>query len=236
MIARLALIGLLLATPALAQPGGPPGGPHPGGPPPGAPDDGDGDGRPPPLQIFITPAGEPFRAPLGAPYPVAAWFAGADADHDGVLTRDEFIADSLRFFAVLDVDHDGWIDGFEANDYEKTVAPEILSRAAMMQAEPRRGPRKAGIGSRINRPADDGKPYGLDRSGAGLYGLINEVEPVTGQDSDFNRRIDRKEATAAAKDRFRILDKDGDGKLTLDALPKTPMQKALEDGAAERPD
>lgn len=224
---RLVLIGLLLATPALAQPAGPQG---------GGPDEGDGDGRPPPVQIFISPAGEPFRAPLDAPYPVAAWFGGADANHDGVLTQDEFVADSLRFFAVLDVDHDGWIDGFEANDYEKSVAPEILSRAPMMQAEPRRGPRKAGIGSRINRPGNDGKPYGLDRSGAGLYGLINEVEPVTGQDADFNRRIDRKEAIAAAKDRFRILDKDADGKLTLDTLPKTPLQKVLEERAAERPD
>ncbi|MBI1405084.1 MAG: hypothetical protein GC145_03040 [Caulobacter sp.] len=233
MIARLALIAMLLAAaPALAQPGPPPGGP-PGEPPRAGPGDRDGDGQRPPLQIFISPAGEPFRAPLDAPYPVATWFAGADADHDGVLTRDEFVADSLRFFAVLDVDHDGWIDGFEANDYEKTVAPEILSRSAMLQAEPRRGPRKAAIGSRINRPGNVPGTYGLDRSGAGLYGLINEVEPVTGQDGDFNRRIDRKEATAAAKDRFRILDKDADGKLTLGTLPKTPLQKVLEERAAE---
>ena len=72
------------------------------------------------------------------------------------------------------------------------------------------------------------QPYGLDRSGAGLYGLINEVQPVMGQDSNFDRRIERKEVVAAAADRFRILDKDGDGKLVLNGLPKTPFQKVLE--------
>ena len=29
--------------------------------------------------VFISPAGEPFRAPAGAPYPVAAWFVRANA-------------------------------------------------------------------------------------------------------------------------------------------------------------
>jgi hypothetical protein len=67
------------------------------------------------------------------------------------------------------------------------------------------------------------------RAGAGLYGLLNEIQPVMGQDSDFNRRISKAEATAAAKDRFALLDKDKDGKLVLETLPVTPLQKALED-------
>ncbi len=110
---------------APGAPGGPggPGGPGRarGGPPPGEP----GPQRPR-LQLFISPAGEPFRAPADAPYPVAAWFAGADANHDGALSRDEFVADAARFFAVLDADHDEVIDGFEVSTYEKKIAPEIL--------------------------------------------------------------------------------------------------------------
>jgi len=35
------------------------------------------------------------------------WFDRADSNHDGVLTRDEMIADAGRFFATLDKDHDG---------------------------------------------------------------------------------------------------------------------------------
>ncbi|HUO21546.1 MAG TPA: EF-hand domain-containing protein [Caulobacteraceae bacterium] len=78
-------------------------------------------------EIFLSPAGEPFRAPPGQPYPVAVWFAQADANHDGQITREEFRADFDRFFQVLDENHDGVIDGFEVEDYERKVAPEVLS-------------------------------------------------------------------------------------------------------------
>ena len=52
--------------------------------------------------VFISPAGEPFRAPPDQPYPVADWFNRADADHDAALSRAEFKADSLAFFDRLD--------------------------------------------------------------------------------------------------------------------------------------
>ncbi len=206
MIARLTLAVLLLAAPGLAF------------------------SQPEREQLFISPSGEPFRAPEGQPYPVSAWFAAADANHDGALTRDEFIADALAFHARLDADKDGWLDGFEIGDYEKKVAPEILGR-------PDRGSvGGAGKGASRDRGADGARargavtqPYGQGRSGAGLYGLINEIQPVMGQDSDFNRRIDRKEVTAAARDRFAILDTDKDGKLMLETLPRTPVQRALAD-------
>ena len=222
MIARLALAAALMASPALAQPPGPPGGPPEGGPP----------GQEPPRreQLFISPSGEPFRAPRGQPYPVAAWFARADADHDGALSREEFAADARAFHARLDIDHDGFVDGFEVADYEKNVAPEILSpldrgdeshRAVVTDVG-----RKPFIG--LPRAVDRGVAYGRSRNGAGLYGLINEVQPVMAQDSDLDRRIDIKEVGIAAKDRFSILDRDGDGRLTLATLPKTPFQTILE--------
>ena len=231
MIARLALAAILLAAPAVAptlasaQPPGPPPG---GGPPPG-----EGGDRPRREQIFISPAGEPFRAPLGQPYPVVAWFAQADTNHDGALTREEFTADALAFYARLDADHDGWLDGFEINDYEKKVAPEILGRLERgdvgVGGQGRPPSNKRGADGGRAKGAGPPQPYGLGRSGAGLYGLINEVQPVMGQDSDFNRRVERKEVVAAARDRFAILDKDKDGKLPLDTLPQTPLQRAFEE-------
>jgi hypothetical protein len=191
----------------------------------------------PDLQIFISPAGEPFRQPLDQPYPVAGWFKQADANADGALTRDELVADSLTFFDKLDANKDGTVDGFENSDYEIKVAPEIMSRAAMGVARPNEGNRPLGGRRRPMLPPNDlaqsngvKQTYDQDRAGAGLYGLVNEVQPVMGQDSDFNRRISKAEATAAAKDRFAILDKDKDGKLLLETLPKTPLQRALEDG------
>jgi hypothetical protein len=219
MIARLALLAALAASPALAQPGAQP------GPPP------ESDDRPPPRreQLFISPAGEPFRAPRGQPYPVAVWFTRADTNGDGELSRDEFVADALAFNAALDTDKDGFIDGFEIADYEMKVAPEILSPLDRGDEGP--GAVVTDIGRRpfIGRAkVVERGAYGVHRNGAGLYGLINEVQPVAAQDSDLDRRIAVKEVGIAARDRFAILDKDRDGKLTLATLPRTPYQTILE--------
>lgn len=76
--------------------------------------------------LFISPAGQPFRARRGELYPVAAWFAAANTSHDGRLTRAEVLADATAFFQVLDADHDGVVDGFEVSLYERQIAPEIV--------------------------------------------------------------------------------------------------------------
>ena len=85
------------------------------------------EGEGPRAATFLSPAGEPFHAAPGQPYPVAVWFAQADANHDGHITREEFRADFERFFHVLDANGDGVIDGTEVDEYEHKIAPEILS-------------------------------------------------------------------------------------------------------------
>jgi hypothetical protein len=75
--------------------------------------------------LFISPSGEPFRAGPGEPYPVAAWFAKADANHDGQLDKAEFVADATRFFDRLDRNGDGDIDSDELHAYEHDMVPEI---------------------------------------------------------------------------------------------------------------
>jgi hypothetical protein len=202
---------------------------------------GDEDGgapRPPHRQLFISPAGEPFRAEPGAPYPVAAWFAGADANHDGALSRDEFVADAARFFAVVDADHNGVIDGFEVSAYETQIAPEILQgfrgggqAAGGPPSEEHAGRRGGGGGvPGGGRPGGGGgrgggrDPMGGMLQGATPYSLLAEPQPVMGADGDFDRRITRDEAVRAAKSRFALLDTDGDGRLRLADLPRTPAQ------------
>ncbi|MCK5910426.1 MAG: hypothetical protein KAG62_10800 [Caulobacter sp.] len=218
------------------------------GPPRGGPGAEDGDFGPPdrggpgPMggqQLFISPAGEPFRAPPGQPYPVAAWFSATDSNHDGAVSRDEFIADALRFFAVVDADHNGVIDGFEVSAYETRIAPEIIGGAAPSM---RRGPMGQGPGG--EGPPGGGRARGGDSpggrrgggvganvlQGAALYSLIAEPEPVMGADADFDRRISKDEAAKAAKTRFALLDRDKDGALKLEELPKTPAQLRAEGG------
>jgi len=215
------LAALLLSSVAHAASGGEDE-PKPGrgfGPPPREGGE-HGPGRPRP-QLFISPAGEPFRAAAEAPYPVAAWFAGADANHDGALSRDEFVADAGRFFIVLDTDKDGVIDGFEVSAYERNIAPEILLGVSMPPGGGRGGPPGGGDGP----PRKRGGLVGGALQGATPYALLAEPQPVMGADADFNRRISRDEAVKAAKSRFALLDTDKDALLRVEELPATPVQQ-----------
>jgi hypothetical protein len=231
MIAKavLSLLALSLAAPAMAQSEAIPASRAPeteqASPPkiepikeipgPRSRDDDDERAPPPKEQLFISPAGEPFRAPLGGTYPMAAWFARADANHDGSLTAAEFAADHIVFFERLDASKDGVIDAFESDEYERAIAPEVaaeLRPGRMRQAR-----------SLFSRP----KPQGSVAQGATIYGLVNEPLPVRAADANFDFRISRAEAAAAAERRFALLDLDKDGRLTLAELPPTRAQVRL---------
>jgi hypothetical protein len=165
-------------------------------------------------QLFISPMGEPFRAADDKPYPSAAWFAGADTNKDGVISRAEFRADALRFFKTLDVNNDGRLTEDEIVRYEKQIAPEIVAStfdtSSTQAVEDSQGRKQ---------------PITLYNSqGATFYGLINSPEPVRSADGDFNGKITQDEWMAAADRRFRLLvGEDGDG-LKLSQLPKTQQQ------------
>lgn len=190
------------------------------------------------LNVFLSPSGEPFRGGRDEPYVAGVWFARADADHDGRLTPAEFRADALRFFRVLDVDHDGVIDGFEVQAYEQTVAPEIQPRIGGLRGgegtdETLFSDRDRGAGRGGRRGGGAARPqrqYAGDRrpEGASLFGVLNEPEPVTAADADLDGRVTLAEWTARTDRRFALLDTAGRGYLTLAGLPKTEAQGILE--------
>jgi hypothetical protein len=175
--------------------------------------------------LFLSPAGKPFHADPGQPYPVGAWFAEADANHDGKLTKDEFRADFAAFFKQLDENQDGVIDGVELQRYEQVIAPEVLPRLAQVQGgyPGERGERGA---RQLAEPprARGGAAY----DGAPAYSLLNVSEPVANADQDFDGKISLEEFLRAADRRFDQLDKAKNGYLTLDTLPQTPEQVAVE--------
>lgn len=206
-------VGAALFTAACA------GGPREG-PPPGFGDDEPGEGpRPPRAQLFISPAGQPFRAPGGQPYPVADWFAKADADRDGRLTRGEFRADADAWFTVLDANADGQISMPEVSRWEEQLVPE-MSRVGvgMAPADPRRRG-GGGVNTRLQ--------------GAAAYSLINEPHPIRGADADFSFSVSRAEWRAASDRRFALLDVDADGAILAADLRPTPVQ-TMRAGDGER--
>ena len=198
---------VLLATPAFAQP---------------APAEG----------LFISPAGEPFRAQPGEAYPLPRWFGGADADHDGALSPAEFDADALRFFDVVDLNHDGKLTNLEVQNYEDKIAPEIVRKIPLLSD---RNPAIRSDAMKAMPARDEGKVRLRPPSeGAGFYALLNEPEPVTGADADFNTIITRAEWSAAAKRRFGRLDKNADRALRLDELPTPPVAQRAQPATPPR--
>lgn len=194
------LICMLMATPAVAKPKLPPC-------PPKQP------------QLFISLMGEPFRAGPDDAYPVALWFARADADADGRLTRAEFVADAERFYRTLDVDADGEITPEEVIRYERDIAPEIRLYS--------RGPRPGDAPRAKKRKRSKDAPAYGQPIGAGRWGLLNTPQPVISADADFNRGITLDEFRAAASERFTAIDTTKSGALTLAGLPLTPAQVAM---------
>lgn len=161
-------------------------------------------------RIFISPMGEPFRGSESAPDPERAWFDGADADHDGTVTRAEFQKDASRFFATLDQGRDGEIDPGDIDRYESVVAPEVRSGEGPGIVAPASG--DGGSGGKA--PA-----YDTGRLGAARFSYFSLPEPVTAADRNFNRGIDAAEFAYAAEQRFKALDKNGDGRLAWSELP-----------------
>ena len=62
-------------------------------------------------RMVFSPNGEPLTGgPLGHPgcgEAMDRWFGRVDANHDGRIDRDEFLADARAQFARMDLDHDG---------------------------------------------------------------------------------------------------------------------------------
>jgi hypothetical protein len=113
----------------------------------------------------------------------------------------------------------------ELQRYEQQVAPEVLPRLAQVQGG-YPGERGAGGDKRLAEPPR--RRGGPDYDGAPAYSLLNVSEPVAAADADFDGRITLQEFQATADRRFDQLDKDRNGYLTLDTLPQTPEQIAVE--------
>ncbi|HEY0053642.1 MAG TPA: hypothetical protein VGB49_09535 [Caulobacteraceae bacterium] len=201
-------------------------------------------------QLFVSPAGEPFRARGDEPYPSAVWFAQADADHDGAIVPAEMTADAQRAFLLYDVDRDGRINGAEVQRYESEIVPEMLGHpylgppasrgpsvqppappvrlnAGQMPGQGRgggtsdRGPTNA----QINRATRQPRPTANGLSGAGPFSFLNVAQPLRAADLDLSRSTTAEEFVTAAQRWFVRLDANADGRLLFEELPQTPVQR-----------
>jgi hypothetical protein len=176
--------------------------------------------------IFFSPSGEPYRGADADDYAVAAWFAKADANHDGTLSKEEFRADANRFFAVVDVSHDGKVDAAEVKNYEEKIAPEVLARSfdtADVRGSSGRKDIQPHNDTRLGNTSTTASE-GQNRQGAGFFSFLDEPEPISAADIDFNNKVTKEEWLAATNRRFSRLDPEATGGVKLADLPKTPIQ------------
>ena len=75
--------------------------------------------------------------------------------------------------------------------------------------------------------------YQKQTIGASQYGLIDEPQPIRAADANLDFRVKIDEWINASNQRFTILDRNGDGFITMDELPKTPAQFASEAPASD---
>jgi hypothetical protein len=167
----------------------------------------------PQIIVFISPMGEPFRRAQGPGEPIDRWFQGADGDHDGALTVTEFQADALRFFATLDVNHDSEIAPDEIIRYETEVAPEVQSGMRVTYTVGRDGRQRRPR----QRPGEG--PFGM-----GSQALLNIPQPVISADADFKRGVSPAEFRHTAGQRFLLVDRNRDGRITREELNPPPEE------------
>jgi hypothetical protein len=164
--------------------------------------------------LFISPPGQPYTAPGPDSYPIVLWFNRLDSNSDGKLDINEFRADALFFFRLLDRNGDGIVDSAEVTFYEQHIVPEVL------QAPIAGNGLDDAAGSsllRLDRLAFD--------QGAAPYGLFGEPEPVRSADRKFNYRITLQEFLDQSDRHFHLLDKKNQGFVTLADLPKTESEQ-----------
>jgi hypothetical protein len=184
--------------------------------------------------LFISPMGEPFRAAQSGQHGIDLWFAAADTDHDGKISRAEFIAEAMGFFVALDANKDDTATSAESTSLWQHQSPEVLGLIDMSPPIPDEPTTSEHDSASHHDSAHRGDAYDTagagragesgihhtipvdNRTGPARYGLLNDAEPVMSCDTNFDRRVTREEFQACADRRFTQIDLNGDGFFTPD--------------------
>ena len=176
--------------------------------------------------VYVSVMGEPFRATEEQKDPFQRWFAQADENQDGFITRIELQNDADYFFAALDKNDDKVIDGDEMDHYEERVAPSTV-RAV--------GSNLGGYARYTPKGPEPGRPNEIPiklegmaesksrikKTGSSPTVYANVPQPVAMADANLDRRVTLIEFRGTAGKRFSRYDVDHDGRLSPKELKAT---------------
>lgn len=157
-------------------------------------------------RYFLSPMGELFRSGGNDRSPHEAWFVAADLDASGYLDLREMQQDALRFFRLLDADGSGEIGTDEITRYQTEMVPGAVGRQAF-----------GGNGGRAGEDRSGNRSMRVRQGGGSVGGgMTSSAHPIATADRNADGRITREEFLLAAEERWRNLDANKDGRLTLD--------------------
>ncbi|NBB50530.1 calcium-binding protein [Rhizobium sp. CRIBSB] len=167
-----------------------------------------------------------------------------DIDKDGKISKEEANAAGTALFASIDADKDGVLTPGEMRQHREAMREERKAAIQAMRAEreaaranaptpPDGAPQEQamnGDGPRGEGKGHDGKRHGwhnerADRGGdrGGRDGMRGEGRMMRVADTDENGQISQAEATAMADRMFTRMDRNKDGFISADDMPKRPI-------------
>lgn len=171
-----------------------------------------------------------------------------DTDKNGQISKEEAKAGQEKIFAEIDTDNDGSLTPGELRKYHEAKREEW--REARQAASPQGNAPQAGAEANAEAPRDgkgrwgrggDGPRYGHhmgwgDRDGWRGHGMRGDDRgPGMGDgnrgprmmmrmaDTDENGQISKAEAAAMVDKMFTRMDRNNDGVISADDMPKRPM-------------
>lgn len=183
-----------------------------------------------PVRIQFSPNAEPLSGgPLGHPKceeALSGWFDRIDANHDGVIDRTEFLADSRQQFERMDLHHAGYVTSGDLSEfrapYESAPGADGLPLEDRQQGatEGPSGRRRSGNGE-MGGPRDDSGRGSPPRGPS----VDTRADPVMSADKTLSFKVTLADFMAQANDVFNGLDRNHDGRVTRDAVIATCIKK-----------
>lgn len=150
-----------------------------------------------------------------------------DTNGDFKISKDEATAGVDKIFAAVDTNNDGSVTPGEFRDYRKAQMKAMWEERKKAMEADKDAPKPD---DQADNDDKDGKkphhgdhgdrgPHGKGRHGPGMMGdmLFHRV------DTDQNGQISKAEAEAAIAKMFDRMDRNHDGFIALDDLPKMPL-------------